>query len=1318
MKRSFIKIAASITLAVSLVVPGANLYQPSVAQAASVVGWIDNSQAALPSINEDDTNSTGVAVSELLAGKVSNPSNTGIAIVGMDNANGAWQYYHTGARLWYNIEPVSMTSSFLLNNTARIRFVPARDWNGTATITYKLWDTLMYGFNYQKNVDTLLFPPAFSTETGSAQITVDPVNDAPYLVEPQGGDYLKFDGNGDYVTIPDFRLYGGSFTVEGNLKVDAFTTWMRFFDSSVGMDNYNVFVGFNGKKMNFVAKAGPIGTGGEVQVLEDFPQDKWVHVAIVYDQNQNKGLIYWDGVLKAAGTMKLTPAWDVARPNNWLGKSTWMQDGDFTGGMKDVRFWSKAKSQEEIVRDKDLDLTGGEPDLFANYKLNNRNDQTIAYSTPSSLGNRNGTITGANWAQYAGFFGMTVTDKNIPAEREFKVIDPEGDAVMASAVSSNTALVPNSGLMISGSGDTRVLSITPAVNVYGTTTITVTTSDGLLSNAYSFILQVRDTGETVVTGVTLNQTELNLTVGDAPETLVATVEPADATNPSVIWSTSDETVAQVVNGIVTPVGPGIAIISATTFDGNYTATAAVNVAAAVTVPGAPENVRAAAGDGQATVSFDPPVSDGGSPITGYRVIAYPGGHEATGSVSPISITGLDNGTAYTFSVVAMNSAGDSALSAPSASVTPTEQHTVPDAPPAPILSPATAGNAQVALEWSPVLGAAGFKVYQSEASGHPGTEIATVTGSTYNYVAAGLTNGKTYYFTVKATNTGGDSPASNQVSAIPATVPSAPSNVRAVAGNGQATVSFNPPASTGGSPITGYEVIAQPGNIVTTGASSPITVAGLLNGTSYTFTVRAINAAGSSASSVESNAVIPDSPASGGETPSEPSQPGGSSGSSGGTGQAPTQPVQPSTPQTPSAGVDILVNGKVENAGIASSSQRNNQTVITVIVDQNKLESKLAAEGQHAVVTIPVHGNYDVVVGELNGQMVKNMESKQAVLEIKTDHATYTLPAEQINIDAVSEQIGGKIALQDIKLQVEIATPDASMLKVVENAAAEGTFTMLVPPVEFTVRGVYGDRVVEVSKFNAYVERTMAIPDGVDASKITTGVIVDPDGSVRHVPTRVVQIDGKYYARINSLTNSTYSVVWHPVEFKDAAEHWAKDTVNDMGSRMVVEGMGNDMFNPNKNITRAEFAAIVVRGLGLKPENGPIAFSDVTAADWYNNAVATASAYGLISGFEDGTFRPKESITREQSMVIIAKAMKITNLKAKLQQQPATADTVLSPYGDAQNTSAWAQASLVNCLQAGIVSGRSSTELAAKSYITRAEVAAIVQRLLQKSDLI
>ncbi|OMD85705.1 hypothetical protein BSK67_28745 [Paenibacillus odorifer] len=1299
--------------------------QTPIISAKASFGWLENSPAIITSINEDDYSNAGVEVASFLTGKVSDPASTGIAVVALDNTKGAWQYYNTVGRIWYNIEPVSNSNAFLLLKSEKIRFVPAKDWNGTASISFKLWDTTASGYqNYQKNANTTV-SAAFSTDPGIAVITVNPVNDAPYLTELNGGDYLSFDGNGDYVTFPDQRIYGNSFTVEGFLKVDAFQTWMRFFESSIAEQNHNIFVGFNGKRMNFTAYTNK----GDINVTEDFPISKWVHVAIVYDHSQKKGRIYWDGVLKAEGAMDLSTVGNVARPNNWLGKSTWRQDGDYNGGMRDVRFWSKAKTQSDIVREMNVDLTGSEPNLALNYKLANSNDGNVAINT-SGLPLKNGTITGATWKQDTGFMGNTTTDKNKSVSRSFKVLDVDGDDLQVSATSSNTLLIPNNGLKISGSGELRTLEITPAANAFGTSVISVKVSDGALSNTYTFNVTVNNTGDVIVTGVTLDKPTLSLTEGEAGDTLSAVIAPANATNKTVNWSSSDETVATVVNGVVTPVGVGTAIITVTTTDGSFTASSVVNVSApippVVDVTGVKLdqetlNLTAGEADGLLKATIEPanatdkdviwsssdetvatvvngvvtPVGEGTAVIT---VTTKDGSFTATTTVSVsapippvVDVTGvkLDQET--------LNLTAGEADGLLKATIEP---NVAAPKPPDVIVTGVTLDQTELNLTvgegegtlqatvtpanatnkgmiWSSSDETVAKVVYGVVTPIGEGTAIITVTTKDGSYTASTTV-------TVKAP-------------VKPVTAPGIPTSVTATAENGQAIITFIPPVNDGGSEITGYIVTANPGGLTVTGTGSPLTISGLTNGTSYTFTVQAINKAGISEFSAESNAVVPSTP-------------------SGGDVVVPSQPTPSPTPAPVVNAASILINGKAETVGTATNGKRNEQTLTTIVLDQKKLEDKLATEGKGTVVSIGANSKSDVIVGELNGQMVKNMQGNQAILEIKAGNATFTLPAQQINIDALNEQIGKSVALQDIKIQIEISAPTADKVKALEAAAQKGSFSLVSAPVNFTARGIYGDKSIELSQFNTYVKRTIAIPEGMDPNKITTGVYVDSEGSVHHVPTKVVVIDGKYFATINSLSGGTYSVIWHPLEFSDVANHWAKEAVNDMGSRLVIEGTGSGQFTPDQAITRAEFAAIVVRGLGLEMEQAATPFSDVKTTDWYNSAINTAFTYQLINGFEDGMFRPDEHITREQAMLIIAKAMKITALQTKLSVQ--SADVLLAPFTDSSEVSNWAISGVTDTLQAGIIMGRSSKGLAPKDDMTRAEVAEIVKRLLEKSDLI
>jgi FtsP/CotA-like multicopper oxidase with cupredoxin domain len=267
-------------------------------------------------------------------------------------------------------------------------------------------------------------------------------------------------------------------------------------------------------------------------------------------------------------------------------------------------------------------------------------------------------------------------------------------------------------------------------------------------------------------------------------------------------------------------------------------------------PGAPTGVSAIAGDAQATVSFTAPVGTGGSPITSYTVTSSPGGIIATGPASPITVTGLAGCTTYTFTVTATNAIGTGLPSSPSNSVT--LPATVPEAP---TIGTATAGNAQATVSFTPPVSTCSAIISYTVTSSPDGK---TATGASSPITVTGLTNGTAYTFTVTATNVIGTGPASGPSNSVtPATVPGAPTIGTAVAGNARATVSFTAPASNGGSPITLYTVTSSPGGKTATGASSPITVTGLTNGTAYTFTVKATNAVGTGPASGPSNSVTP-----------------------------------------------------------------------------------------------------------------------------------------------------------------------------------------------------------------------------------------------------------------------------------------------------------------------------------------------------------------------------------------------------------------------------------------------------------------------------
>ncbi len=184
--------------------------------------------------------------------------------------------------------------------------------------------------------------------------------------------------------------------------------------------------------------------------------------------------------------------------------------------------------------------------------------------------------------------------------------------------------------------------------------------------------------------------------------------------------------------------------------------------------------------------------------------------------------------------------------------------------------------------------------------------------------------------------------------------------------------------------------------------------------------------------------------------------------------------------------------------------------------------------------------------------------------------------------------------------------------------------------------------------------------------------------------------------------------------FSDVKNHANQTAIEQLASRGIINGMGKGTFAPNKTMTRAEFAAIVTRALGL-PAKDTKAFTDVPSSKWYAGYIGTANSSGIVNGVGSGKFNPDGTITRQEAAAMVARAAKLCGLDTAM--DAASIKDMLAQFGDYRGVASWAKEPLAFCYAAGILD-QSDLNIEPTKAILRCEIAQILYNMLVTSELI
>jgi hypothetical protein len=235
---------------------------------------------------------------------------------------------------------------------------------------------------------------------------------------------------------------------------------------------------------------------------------------------------------------------------------------------------------------------------------------------------------------------------------------------------------------------------------------------------------------------------------------------------------------------------------------------------------------------------------------------------------------------------------------------------------------------------------------------------------------------------------------------------------------------------------------------------------------------------------------------------------------------------------------------------------------------------------------------------------------------------------------------------------------------------------------------------VNTTYFPGYDSILVKVPYKTNLTDNTTLVVKDANGNIM---PRCWYKDGYMYVNVKS-TGTTYTIFNNPVSFTDVHHDWAVNQINALAARNILNGVGGSLFDPDRTVTRGEFIKMIVAMFDIYDSSAVANFADINGTEWYAPYVATAQSLGITNGYDDGTFRPNQTITREEMSTMLYRAGEKLSvaIEAKINKTTFDDDAAIQDY---------AKVCVYKMQQAQILQGVGNNMFDPQGNCTRAQAA-------------